>query len=370
MKKIQIIDLVRSVCVLVVMASHYYRNVPMNSLWVAWLWGRFCLNGVYGVYLFFVVSGFLITGILANGPDGLFNPSYTRFYSQRIGRLWPLLFVFVGSGFLIFSLFPDNGFLYSTFFDHDRSLYGVAFWVSALTFSFNWFISFYPNFLYGSWIVLWSLAIEEQFYCFYPFVLRKLGTERNLVFFTFVLIVMGLAWRIFFFFHLLDNYFIQKYGSFAQFDSIAIGILLFLTVQRSKSFLIGHQWTCVLLSLAGFVVLVVSYFGTFVENRFTEIFVSDLLGGGLFMFLLGGLYLPIFDSKYLKLFSFPGKYCYGCYLLHIPIIAIARPFFAQFGVFYGFSIFVILTTVIAAVSYHWFELPTNLAIRRALAATS
>lgn len=89
MKKWQIVDLVRSFCIVAAMAVHNYSNIPFSHRWASWLWGRFCFNGIYGVFVFFIVSGFLITHVIDQAPGGLFEPKILRFYVNRAEEFGP-----------------------------------------------------------------------------------------------------------------------------------------------------------------------------------------------------------------------------------------------------------------------------------------
>jgi peptidoglycan/LPS O-acetylase OafA/YrhL len=154
-----------------VLGAHSYSNVSMNNPWLCWLWGRFCNNGNYGVYLFFVVSGFLITNAIHNNPGGLKNPSAVRFYVQRIGRIWPLFFVCLGAGIIIYLFMPSGSDLYNDYFPIGGDF---GFWFCIPTFMFNWFMTFSTAFYSNHWLLLWSLSVEEQFYFLYPLGLKKL----------------------------------------------------------------------------------------------------------------------------------------------------------------------------------------------------
>ncbi len=121
-------------------------------------------GGWIGVDLFFVLSGFLITGILSDTRE---NPDYfKRFYKSRLLRIFPLYYTVVLIVWFTV-VFVEKA---------PERLQGYD--------SFGWFFGFAPNiamglknnFLYHSFIFnlnhLWSLAIEEQFYLFWPLIVR------------------------------------------------------------------------------------------------------------------------------------------------------------------------------------------------------
>jgi peptidoglycan/LPS O-acetylase OafA/YrhL len=365
-KKWQIIDLVRSVCVIAAMSVHIYTNVPFNNPVVCWLWGRFCTNGIYGVFLFFIVSGFLITHVIASNTGNLFKPDLFRFYIQRIGRIWPLFFLCFISGLVIFLYLPKNSPFYIDYFA-PLGKYDFWFWFSLPTFLFNWLLVLRPSWNYSfHWMLFWSLAIEEQFYLFYPLALRKIKNKKKLFFCLGLTIFIAIGWRILFHFFRGHNDFIQSYASLAKFDLIALGILLYLAIQKYGPFLSKHKKTSIFLCTTGLTILILTYFGSRENDSFDEIFVPEAFGLGLGGFLLGGLYLPLFESKYLSIPSLPGKYCYGCYLLHPTLLLFIHPFIDKVNIFLSFFLFIIMITLVAAVSYHFFELPANRLVRRIL----
>src|SRR6266513_536675 len=83
-QKIHQLDAVRGLAILLVIAHNTSAKYPSLHL------QRFFGNGWMGVDLFFVLSGFLITGILADTKDSV--GYFTRFYARRCLRIWPLLF--------------------------------------------------------------------------------------------------------------------------------------------------------------------------------------------------------------------------------------------------------------------------------------
>ena len=185
------------------------------------------------------------------------------------------------------------------------------------------------------------------------------------MFFLALVILLAVVWRVIFYFYHPENGFLQSYASPAKFDLMAIGILLYLAHEREKGFFSRHRLAGHFACWAGLAFTLFIYFGTRDNDRFAEIFAPEALGLGLFGFLAGGLSLKLFESRFWGLFSLPGKYCYGCYLLHPLIFFYAKPFLAGQNVFFVFFILSLVTTSAAALSYHLFEMPVNRRIRGA-----
>jgi peptidoglycan/LPS O-acetylase OafA/YrhL len=363
MKKWQIIDLVRSFCVAGVVASHSYVNFPFHSPWTSFCWGHFSNNGRYAVFLFFMVSGFLITHVLANNPSGLFKPDLVRFYVQRAGRIWPLYFLIFGLGLLLYGFGSPESPLFTQVFSAGRD-YGPWFWISIPSFTFNWFLAANSTWAWGlQWIILWSVAVEEQFYLLYPLVLKKTGNPRNLYRLLLGMVLAAVLFRASYYWGGGRGVFAYS-ATPAVFDLIAMGILLYLVHGRTKGFLSRHKGVSGGLCLSGFALVIFCYLGTRENDNFSMIYTPEILGLGLFGGLLGGLHFPFFQSGLWKIPSLPGKYCYGCYLFNPLVVFFVRPYVASYHPFLAFLVLLTVVTILAAVSYHFFEMPVNRLIRK------
>jgi peptidoglycan/LPS O-acetylase OafA/YrhL len=138
--------------------------------------------GWIGVQLFFVLSGFLITGILLDTQRA--ENYLSGFYARRLLRIFPLYYGVLCFAFLVLPLF---GPLPATL-QHDRA-HQLWLW----TYLSNW-TSPYPA---GSRAFphFWSLAVEEQFYLVWPFLMRR-RTPRECVQLSLLLAVASLAARV------------------------------------------------------------------------------------------------------------------------------------------------------------------------------
>lgn len=236
MKKLQILDLLRGFSILSVLAVHLQvlRPSPSNPL-LRSLWEHFSIPGFYGVTIFFVISGFLITRLIDQNLNGLFHPDIRGFYTRRAARILPLLGVIaiVGWGIIRFSSVSTPQF--ESVFHHAGADFDGLFWVSIAAFCFNWFRilrEHLPPLVGLHWDVLWSLSIEEQFYLCFPLALVLLKNQSKLVVFLASFIVLGPVVRGIAF-HINPYSFLLVYtNSFACFDSIAFGSLLYLAVKR------------------------------------------------------------------------------------------------------------------------------------------
>jgi peptidoglycan/LPS O-acetylase OafA/YrhL len=134
--------------------------------------------GFFGVDIFFVISGFLITTIISREvAAGTF--SFLHFYERRVRRIFPALFVMLGCCIVpaYFMLPPDEIVLFA------RSMLGAALFSSNF---FFWSQTGYFDAPAETHALLhtWSLAIEEQFYLVFPilFIVIAKRFSSNLIF--------------------------------------------------------------------------------------------------------------------------------------------------------------------------------------------
>jgi len=121
-------------------------------------------RGWIGVQLFFVLSGFLITGILLDARDA---PRYYRsFFVRRVLRIFPLYYATL---LVLFVLLPALGLLPSSF--KRDPMVELSYWA----YFSNWYTPFHPA--EDPVSHFWSLASEEQFYLLWPFVIHRRSAE-------------------------------------------------------------------------------------------------------------------------------------------------------------------------------------------------
>jgi len=150
-KHIAELDGLRAIAILLVLAMHscggFGRTIQSLTL-----------HGWMGVDLFFVLSGFLITGILLDTRE---DPHYFRaFYIRRILRIWPLYYTILAIAYVAI---PH----WSVWLTLDPARRG--YWPYHALFVQNFVIR---ELFFDPLIVTWSLAIEEQFYLVWPLLVR------------------------------------------------------------------------------------------------------------------------------------------------------------------------------------------------------
>jgi len=172
------VDGLRGIAILAVVAYHAFPS------WVS--------GGFVGVDVFFVISGFLITGIIADGLERQ-TFSFAHFYARRVRRLFPALAVVLAACWAIgwFELLPPE------LVQLGRHMIGGAGFVANLVF---WSEAWYFDTVAAAkpLLHLWSLGVEEQFYLFWPLTLVILWrvARRHVVAATALIAVASLAWGI------------------------------------------------------------------------------------------------------------------------------------------------------------------------------
>jgi peptidoglycan/LPS O-acetylase OafA/YrhL len=171
------IDLLRGISIVLVVMHHVGLRIPLKngalaSFLPTWFLNALIFNGSEAVFIFFVISGFLITSNSLSRWGRLESIDARAFYVRRAARILPNLFVLVG---LLSALHLAGARDYVI--QSPRQSLGRAI-ISALTFHLNWYEG-RTGYLPGNWDVLWSLSIEETFYLAFP--LLCLGLRREII---------------------------------------------------------------------------------------------------------------------------------------------------------------------------------------------
>jgi peptidoglycan/LPS O-acetylase OafA/YrhL len=188
-----------------------------------------------GVDLFFVLSGFLIGGILLDSKD---KPHFfSRFWIRRIGRIIPvayLVFATYAVALLVVSHFNITRFDTWLLQEPRAPLWTFPLFMQSLPIAFNGFDG--PR-----WVAMsWSLAIEEQFYMLFPFAVYFLPRKR-LVAVVIVGIVAAPILR-----DVLERYFGHWYGPYvllpSRMDVILYGVAVALIVRNETAFALACRF--------------------------------------------------------------------------------------------------------------------------------
>lgn len=373
-ERIPIVDAVRFVSLLVVLAVHLATTgitVLPASTTLSALWLGFARNGSYGVSMFFVVSGFVITRTILRRQPDLARLDLRGFYVRRAGRILPLFLLVTGIGALALWALPlDSARAIFCLRDPSARL-DAGFWASLFTFSFNWLRIAREATTYGfgmHWDVMWSLAIEEQFYLGYPLLLRVLGARARVTAALVGFVVLGPVWRAWARAQAPDSFLLGFTASPACFDLLAIGALLCLALDgRERSALRGGARLAeTLVGLAGLVGVVWTYHVTALTSADDRVWGPSALGLSVAALLAVGIRQNWLSSRLTAALTVPGQYTYSGYLAHAAVLYALWPKFSGQPALAAFAVYTAVVFAVAAALYKFFELPTNEAIRARL----
>lgn len=347
-KHIESLDGLRGVAILLVFFFHYLPRNPHNPLsWLASL-------GWSGVDLFFVLSGFLITGILydTRGSSNFFKV----FYARRALRLLPLYGLAVGLVLLV-----------SVLLRTPLSWKAIPFYV----YGSNVMLAVkggVPDFTpFFDCVHFWSLSLEEQFYSLWPLVIFFVPRRRTLMQICAGGILAALLLRI-----VLTHIGVSTWMLYAELpsrmDALLAGALLALVLRGRPEASLSPKKLYLLMGGCCFVLAIL-----FVRARSLSFASSEMTAWGYSMF--AGVYVSVLalalvpgtlPSRMGKIpaLRFFGRYSYGLYVWHdlpSPICVQWKPWFtrnihplvvAQLA--YALAILA-LFTVVAVISYQLIE---------------
>jgi peptidoglycan/LPS O-acetylase OafA/YrhL len=344
------IDLLRAVAILAVIANHWvlsYLAAPTPAWWDELL-RRVGGHGFYGVTLFFVLSGFLITRTtMAREPD-LFRLSLRGFYLRRIARIQPLFLLAVAFGALMLATGDPAAHPFQDAYRNPQANFSAEFWASLFTFTNNWERILRNGYWGLHWDVMWSLAIEEQFYLGFPLLILWAATRRRLYAALAAIVALGLAARIGVdALHL--GFLARDMNSFVCFDTLALGVLLALLGDRLPH---GRRVALACLAAGGVLIGFALYHGG----------VAPLILGAC-LFVHGAAYAEIFDARPWPAIARLGQLSYGMYLIQATAIYLVSPWLAGMPFLLGFALIVGVATAIAELSFRYYEAPMNAWIR-------
>jgi peptidoglycan/LPS O-acetylase OafA/YrhL len=168
------IDALRGFSILIVMMLHGVAPIPEFIRSTPWA-VKPIANGGYGVSIFFVISGFLISSNVIRRYNALHSVQIDQFYAMRIGRILPCVLLFIALYWILFTEHTDK-FVPSPpslFYEGVTSLFQLQYGTFYLAKgNVPGMYAFSP---------LWSLSIEETFYVFFPVVCFLLRTDKMIV---------------------------------------------------------------------------------------------------------------------------------------------------------------------------------------------
>lgn len=347
------IDSLRAIAVIAVIIYHIDAN--------------YLPGGFLGVDLFFVLSGYLISSLIIKEYKSTGTVNLYNFYVRRARRLLPAVYFMITVVLIIITLF--NGVLLKK--SYLDALFGYIY-------SSNWWYIFHKLDYFDSFGSqspfkhLWSLAIEEQFYMFFPLIFlifnRKSKSNnsnsklnKNFIYVVLSLILVSLIAHILLFD--INNINRIYFGTDTRAFSLLVGVvgaILYPMDRLSERTTKKDNMIYSIVSLVSILVLIGIMINTSEYNTW-------LYRGGFLLVAIIGLIIIIssgrqytFMSKLLsfKPFVFIGKISYSLYLWHFPILVVTTPV-SEIGnpnLFYV-TLRIFLIFLVATGSYMFVETP-------------
>lgn len=338
------LDGIRGFAIILVLLFHCFPYISIFKM------------GWIGVDLFFVLSGFLITGILVDTVER--KHYYKNFILKRVLRIFPLyyfslaifLFVLPMLGPSMFSSL-DLGFTYT---------HQAWYWLYAS----NWLLSLNEGWNHGAGINhFWSLSIEEQFYLLWPLFIL-IFRKRNLLSLCGLIVCLSILIRLILFISHI-SYPALYMLTITRADSLSIGGCIAIMIRQDWGIKLFKRITPY---IAG-VVLVIILVGVYISgsaNPYTPFFgtfgysLLDIFFGCIIILGLSDFFFfkRLFSSRILR---FWGKYSYSMYIFHHPIEVYLFSTSIQFipnkmaNNLLISIISVLLTIVISLITWHAFE---------------
>lgn len=344
------LDALRFFAFFAVFVFHFSRPVDEYVAhgvprWIAVPGNALMQGGVFGVDLFFVLSAYLITELLLREKDEYGELDVRSFYLRRILRIWPVYFFMIALA-LIPAFNPDHTFTWR---------YAVPF----LLLAGNWSIVAYGFPMHSIIGVGWTVSIEEQFYLFWPPIVRKLsrkGIARAGV----VMLVIATAMRILM---------IAVHGGMnsvwcntvARLDPIAAGILLAIALKGNLPRLNGALRFAMICGGIVPLALIANYWQ--IHQPVTLEWVPTLLGFPLVALSCTLILVAILgiSARLPRFLLYLGKISYGLYIYQVLGNLLSNRVIPVHALFLQLALRPLLalaiTILLASASYAFLETP-------------
>ncbi len=356
------LDSLRFLAFLLVFIEHDVPAQSFNANWYIAL-RNYLDVGKLGVLFFFVLSGFLITTLLIREKKKEKNIKIGSFYIRRIKRIWPVYFSVVLFVFFIFQwliwFLSLKGFMIS----HSPAPLSALPWF--IFFAANFYIILNSN-LSPMLKVLWSIAVEEQFYLVWPLFVKY--AEKYAIKILVFIILLSSFFRYYWF----EGYWTanSSFNTLSVMGGLAIGSLGSFLIDKYQKILDYFKgiknYQSVILYAAFIILMILSRqpIEKALGNDFITSAIYPLLFSVIFIFIvLEQSYAesPLFSAGKSKIMTWLGKISYGLYAYHLIAVTMIAGLHVQVKnsimLFVIIFITFLLSVLFAWLSYRYMEKP-------------
>lgn len=293
----------------------------------------------YGVTIFFVLSGFLITYLLQIEKDKQ-EINIKKFYLRRILRIWPLYYLYLILVLLTVFVFKNE---FISFY----KLIFYIFFAANIPYILNFALPFLHHF--------WSIGVEEQFYSFWPWIIKKV--KNNLILILIILILIQNLVRVILWYYLPFST-IATFSIVNRFDCMMIGglgAILFLNKNSLFLKVIDNVYSqFIALFILGLLIINKYHLNAIVDTFIISIVTLTIIIGQINI-------KNRLISLNTSFFDFFGKISFGIYVYHPLIIFYCAMFLKdlkmqnsiKYAIVYS-SVFII-TIIVSYLSFNYFE---------------
>jgi peptidoglycan/LPS O-acetylase OafA/YrhL len=321
----------------------------LAALLVTLFHAKWVSGGFIGVDIFYVISGFLITGLLIREIERTGTINFKEFYARRFKRLLPTSF-FVLAITAVFSWLLIPATMRSSL---GRDIIAAGLYVS--NYLFAWWQADYQNLdaTPSPVIHYWSLAVEEQFYLLWPllillFFMVATKLKRKIALTVLVAAVTALSF-VFSIYQTETSPIWAFYSLPTRAWELGLGALLVLLPPIKTKKLVG---------LIGFVFIIAS---AFIFNETTAFpglnAVLPVLGTVMLIATINSWPPFLNDVANSRLFQWLGEISYPLYLWHWPLLVLPSTYFARPLAVYERIIAILATIVLADLTHRFIEEP-------------
>ena len=321
----------------------------LAALLVTLFHAKWVNGGFIGVDIFYVISGFLITGLLLREIERTGTINFKEFYARRFKRLLPTsFFVLLVTAVASWLLIPDT--MRSSL---GRDIIAASLYVS--NYLFAWWQADYQNLdaTPSPVIHYWSLAVEEQFYLIWPllilfFFIAATKYKKKILLTLLVATVTALSF-VFSIYQTETSPIWAFYSLPTRAWELGLGALLVLLPPIRTKKLVG---------LLGFIFIIVSAFIFGETTAFPGVnAVLPVLGTVMLISTINSWPPFLNDVANSRMFQWLGEISYPLYLWHWPLLVLPSTYFARPLAIYERILAIIATIILADLTHRFIEEP-------------